>query len=244
MSHGALQKKYYSAEREHSYLRYRAEDLYAKNLISYLLNFIDIRQQNRILEIGAGAGRFTIHLVKAGFSVTCVDISETQLRRLREDSKKAGAPVDRLEMHYMPVEDISIDILGDRFDVIIGFFILHHLDIDNLGTYFSRFQKLLKPNGRICFLEPNRLNPLFIFQYLFQRDIEFRYEMGTFRLSRRLLKKGLLSTEYKDVTFKNFGFFPSQIINRFAFVLKLERLFEKIPILNRLLPFLLVRAES
>ena len=150
-----LQKEYYSAEKEHVYLRYRAEDLYAKNLTGYLLNFAHISQNGNILEIGSGAGRFTINLLKAGFRVTCVDLSEAQLKRLEEDSKEAGISADRLKVHCMSAEDMLCNT-EDHYDVIIGFFILHHLDTDNLGAYFSEFRKLLKPGGRICFLEPNR----------------------------------------------------------------------------------------
>ena len=238
-----LQKEYYSAGKEHVYLRYRAEDLYAKNLTGYLFNFAHISQNGNILEIGSGAGRFTIHLLKAGFKVTCVDLSEVQLKRLQEDSKKAGIPADKLKAHCMPVEDMSSNA-GDHYDVIIGFFILHHLDTDNLKAYFSEFRKLLRPGGRICFLEPNRLNPLFFFQYVFQKDMDLRSEIGTFKLSRKLLKEALSSACYKDVTFKNFGFFPPQIVNRFGSVLKFERLLEKIPVLKKFLPFLLVMAEK
>src|SRR3989338_6526496 len=238
-----LQKEYYSAEKEHSYLRYRAEDLYAKNLTGYLLNFAGISPGSNILEIGSGAGRFTIHLLKAEFKVTCVDLSEAQLKRLDEDSRKAGIPADKLKAHCAAVEDMS-NSAGDHYDVIIGFFILHHLDTDNLQAHFSEFRKLLKPGGRICFLEPNRLNPLFFFQYVFQKDMDLRSEIGTFKLSRKLLKKVLFLACYKDVTFKNFGFFPPQIVNRFGSVLKFERLVEKIPILKRFLPFLLVMAEK
>jgi len=238
-----LQKEYYSAEKEHVYLRYRAEDLYAKNLTSYLLDFANLSQGGNILEIGSGAGRFTIHLLKAGFKVTCVDLSEAQLKRLEEDSRKAGISADKLKAHCMPIEGMSCSA-GDHYDVIIGFFILHHLDTDNLKAYFSEFRKLLKPGGRICFLEPNRLNPLFFFQYIFQKDMDICSEMGTFKLSRKLLKDALSSACYKDIAFKNFGFFPPQIINRFGSVLKFERLAEKIPVLKRFLPFLLVMAEK
>lgn len=238
-----LQKKYYSAEKEHVYLRYRAEDLYAKNLTGYLFDFARISQAGNILEMGSGAGRFTIHLLKSGLKVTCVDLSEAQLKRLEEDSKKACIPADKLKAHCMPIEDIS-GCAGGQYDVIIGFFILHHLDTDNLKLYFLEFRKLLKPGGRICFLEPNRLNPLFFFQYIFQKDMDIRSEMGTFKLSRKLLKEALSLACYKDITFKNFGFFPPQIVNRFGPVLRFERLAEKIPVLKRFLPFLLVMAEK
>ena len=86
--------------------------------------------------------------------------------------------------------------------------------------------------------------PAIFFQYIFQKDMDLRSEMGTFKLSRKLLKEALCLACYKDVIFKNFGFFPPQIVNCFGSVLKFERLVEKIPILKRFLPFLLVITEK
>lgn len=238
-----IQKKYYSIEKEHAYLRYHEDDFYSKNLITYLLNFIGITKQDKILKIGAGAGRFTIHLLKAGFNVDCVDTSETQLKRLQEDATKANIPIDKLRTYCIPIEDTIIDAT-DRYDVIIGFFILHHLDIDNLKLYFSKFKKLLKNNGKICFLEPNRLNPLYFLQVFIQKDLDFEGERGLFKLSKGKLKKSVLLAQYSSVDFKNFGFFPPQIINRFPYILKFERMMEKLPLLNKLLPFILIRTKS
>ncbi|NQT75357.1 MAG: class I SAM-dependent methyltransferase [Candidatus Omnitrophica bacterium] len=243
MEQKELQEKYYSTDKEHSYLRYRAEDAYAKNLCKYLRDFTDISKDDEILEIGAGAGRFTIHLLREGFNVTCVDISEAQLWRLRKDAKKAGLAEDRLKTYCMSIEDIAARVEG-RYDVIVGFFILHHLDTDNIKLYFSKFRKLFKDKKKICFLEPNRLNVLFILQTFFQKDMDFHLEKGLLKLSRRFLKKSLESACYAAPRFKNFGFFPPQIINRFPSVLKFERMLERVPILNKFLPFLLIASES
>lgn len=237
----ALQKKFYSAERKHEHLQYYSEDLYVKNLINYLISFSNIKKEDNVLEIGAGAGRFTIHLLKAGFNVTCMDISKSQLRRLKENAKKIGIPADKLKIHCTSIEDMDTD---NYYDAVIGFYILHHLDIDNIKNTFLKFRKLLKHNGKICFLEPNRLNLLFALQILFQKDMDFRYEKGLFKLSKNLLKKALISVQYENIVFGNFGFFPPQIINRFPFTLKCENILEKVPFFNKFLPFLLMTAEN
>jgi SAM-dependent methyltransferase len=243
MTQNELQKRYYSGDREHRYLRYRSEDMYVRKLCNYLLNFVDIKRDDKVLEIGAGAGRFTIHLLKAGFDVTCVDISEAQLKRLERDAKKAGVPMDRLKMHCVSIEDIPAE-MERSYDTVVGFFILHHLDIDSIELYFSKFRKLLKGKKNICFLESNRLNLLFMLQPFFQKDMDFHLEKGILRLSQGLLKENLELTCYTSVRFKNFGFFPPQIINRFPSVLKFEKMLEGFPILNRFLPFLLITANS
>jgi hypothetical protein len=92
-------------------------------------------------------------------------------------------------------------------------------------------------------VEPNRLNPLFLLQMMMERDIDFCYEKGLFVLSRRLLKKALVLSDFKKIAFRNFGFSPPQIINHFPAVLRIEKLLEDTPVLKRILPFLLVKAE-
>lgn len=240
--HSDKQIKYYD-NIIHENLLYSDQDTYGRNLLTYLVNFANINKQDKVLELGAGAGRFSIHLISAGFDVTCLDFSKTQLEKLRESCEKADISCDKIKVRCASIEN-AVTELNEQYDIIIGFFVLHHLDTKNLESYFSEFRKLLKPNGKICFLEPNRLNPLYFFQVLFQKDMTFECEIGMWKLSKGLLKKELLSSQYSNVHFKTFGFFPPQILNRFPLLLKLEKIFEKIPIVNLFLPFLLVTAYA
>jgi ubiquinone/menaquinone biosynthesis C-methylase UbiE len=54
----------------------------------YLRRFL--RPGDRVLEVGAGAGRFTVELVRLGARVTVVDISPEQLRLNEEHLAEAG----------------------------------------------------------------------------------------------------------------------------------------------------------
>lgn len=54
----------------------------------YLGRFV--RPGDRVLEVGAGAGRFTVELVRLGARVTVVDISSEQLRLNEEHLAEAG----------------------------------------------------------------------------------------------------------------------------------------------------------
>ena len=51
-------------------------------------------KSTKILDIGCGTGRHSIELAKRGYSVTGVDLSESQLGRAKEKAKEQGQEVD------------------------------------------------------------------------------------------------------------------------------------------------------
>src|SRR5512145_2610063 len=71
----------------------------------YLRRFV--RRDDRVLEVGAGAGRFTIELARLGARVTVVDISPEQLR-LNEDHVAEARLEDAVEgRHLADMRDLS-----------------------------------------------------------------------------------------------------------------------------------------
>jgi SAM-dependent methyltransferase len=71
----------------------------------YLERFV--QPGNRVLEVGAGAGRFTIELARLGGRVTVVDISPEQLRLNEQHHAEAGLE-DAIEArHLADVLDLS-----------------------------------------------------------------------------------------------------------------------------------------
>lgn len=55
----------------------------------------------------------------------------------------------------MPVEAMNLE--GDAFDVVVGRFILHHLDIGRAAPEIAR---VLRPGGRAAFAENSGRNPI------------------------------------------------------------------------------------
>jgi 2-polyprenyl-3-methyl-5-hydroxy-6-metoxy-1,4-benzoquinol methylase len=54
---------------------------------------IGYNKKKRILDIGCGTGRHALELAKRGYTVTGVDLSESQLKRAREKATEAGVAV-------------------------------------------------------------------------------------------------------------------------------------------------------
>lgn len=115
------------------------------NLISRIAN---LTPSTRALEIGCGSGVFTERFSKTGVELVAVDISSDLLAAAR--SRKLSNVVF-VEKRF---EDLELN--ESSFDAIIGVSILHHLDLE---AALPLIYKLLKPNGVMCFSEPNMLNP-------------------------------------------------------------------------------------
>jgi ubiquinone/menaquinone biosynthesis C-methylase UbiE len=106
----------------------------------------------RSLEIGAGTGYFTLHMLKAGIvrEAVATDISPGMIAALEKNAAEQGLEVEALvaDAERLPFEDES-------FDLVLGHAVLHH--IPDLARAFSEFHRVLRPGGVILFAgEPSR----------------------------------------------------------------------------------------
>jgi len=112
----------------------------------------------KIIDIGCGTGRHTIELTKRGYSVTCIDLSESQLKRAREKAEQLNLKIDFLkhDARNLPFEN--------QFDVAImlceGAFPLMETDEMNFEI-LKNAAKALKNNAKFIFTTLNGLYPLF-----------------------------------------------------------------------------------
>jgi 2-polyprenyl-3-methyl-5-hydroxy-6-metoxy-1,4-benzoquinol methylase len=112
----------------------------------------------KIIDIGCGTGRHSIELAKRGYTVTGVDLSESQLARAREKAKEAGVTID-----FQNHDARNLPFKG-AFDVAImlceGGFSLMETDEMNFEI-LKNATKALKDKGKFIFTTLNGLFPLF-----------------------------------------------------------------------------------
>ncbi len=112
----------------------------------------------RIIDIGCGTGRHAIELSMRGYSVTGIDLSESQLNRAREKASNAGLAIDfrRHDARDLPFRG--------EFDAAImlceGGFPLMETDEMNYEILRNATACLKKP-GRFIFTTLNGLFPLY-----------------------------------------------------------------------------------
>ncbi len=107
---------------------------------------------DRSLEIGAGTGYFSLHLLMSGVvgRATCTDISPGMVAALEQNAERLDLEVEALvaDAERLPFED-------DSFDLVVGHAVLHHLP--DLTQAFAELFRVLKPGGTIVFAgEPSR----------------------------------------------------------------------------------------
>jgi len=235
--HAARQQRFYDTRR-HEHLQADAGDLYATNLARRLAEVAGIGAHHRVLELGAGFGRFTFPLLERCGSVTALDLSARALETLDSTRAARGIPAERCRTHAGDLERVEPRELGEPFDFVVGFFLLHHLaDIARALQHARRFAA---PGGVLVFLEPNRLNPLFLAQVAICPDMTWREERGMFRLSPRGVRTALRGAGLDCLDTERFGFFPPQVVNRLPAAQVLETRLERVSWLRGVLPFLIL----
>ncbi len=107
-----------------------------------------------VLELGCGGGELTERLVQLGARVTALDVSPGQLA-VAQRRVNAGTPGDKVRFIAAPAEETGL--ASAAFDVIVGKWILHHIDLDRAVPEIAR---LLRPGGRGVFYENHDRNPI------------------------------------------------------------------------------------
>jgi peptidoglycan/xylan/chitin deacetylase (PgdA/CDA1 family)/ubiquinone/menaquinone biosynthesis C-methylase UbiE len=109
---------------------------------SHLLNCI--APDHRVLEIGAGTGRFTIPLARRCGEITAVELSENMSAVMKERAAKENLT----NIEYLIGDIESFDLSG-RYDVVCSFSAFEYIpDLDGL---FRKISRCMNPDGIFYF---------------------------------------------------------------------------------------------
>ncbi|MBR4728061.1 MAG: class I SAM-dependent methyltransferase [Clostridia bacterium] len=129
----------------------------------YIRAYADAINAKRILEIGAGTGRYSVPLAKAGYDVTAVELVEHNLALLRE-KLDGSEPLTALQGNAL---DLSRFPDGD-FDLTLLLGPMYHLfTFEDQQQALSEAVRVTRPGGYIlvsyCMNEPT------VIDYIFRR---------------------------------------------------------------------------
>jgi SAM-dependent methyltransferase len=98
------------------------------------------------LEIGAGTGYFTLHLLAAGVvsDAVATDISPGMVSALEANAERMGLDP---ETAVCAAEELPFD--DGSFDLVLGHAVLHH--IPDLPRAFAEMSRVLRPGGTVLF---------------------------------------------------------------------------------------------
>lgn len=200
--HNDYQRDYF-ARVERQTIEPESSDYVARHL-DELIRAADLQPGDRILEVGAGKGRFTLQLAARGFDVVATDLSAHLLADLeRRDPELRTVAADVCELPQL---------IEERFDKIIGFFMLHHLP--DLPAAFRGMAGVLAPGGSLTFCEPNAWYLPFYLQITFSRKMTWRGDGGVLNMRPGVLAPAMRAAGLEPAEPRSFGFFPPFITNR------------------------------
>jgi SAM-dependent methyltransferase len=155
------------------------------------------------LEIGCGTGVFTELVSKSGASITACELCKELLELAHKKSYASKVDFINDDATQLGPEH------NGQYDVVWGSSVLHHLD---LKLFLPRILRLMKPEGRFVFAEPNMMNP----QIWLERNVGIiRRLTGTSpdetAFYRRRLEKCLLNEGFVNVSVRPHEFLHPKI---------------------------------
>ena len=101
----------------------------------------------KLLELGAGTGRYSLALAREGMDVTAVELVESNLAVLRENSKGAG----KIEAYQGDASDLSRFADGS-FDITLSLGPMYHLyEADEIDRAIDEAIRVTRPGGVMIF---------------------------------------------------------------------------------------------
>ncbi len=133
-----------------------------------LLKKYNLSKKTNILEVGCGTGAYTAEVAKKlnGLQVTAIDISSGIIKVAKDKTKGLK------NIKYAIKSIYNTGLRSRSVDVVFGFYVLHHLEINKA---IREIDRILKPGGLVFFCEPNILNPLV---YLIKSNKHLKQKVG------------------------------------------------------------------
>lgn len=212
----------------------------AERRCDYMISQMKVAPEATVMEIGCGTGKNAFMLAqKTGMQVLGTDLCVPFVEQAQQQYRLPN--LEYAVLDFNKAETFK----GRLFDYIIGNGILHHLYY-HLDEAFVNMQALLKPGGKIIFLEPNIYNPYvyFIFTYPTLRKKAF-LEPDEMAFSKGFVTDKLRQTGYTNIQVEYRDFLLPGIPDwAISPSVALGAVAEKIPLINMVSQSIYITAEK
>ena len=136
---------YEQTDEDSRLVRTRHGQLEYRTTMTYIHRFAE--KGSKVLEVGAGTGRYSVALAQEGMDVTAVELVESNLAVLREN----GRGLENLHPYQGDATDLS-RFADDTFDVTLVFGPMYHLyEPEDVNRAIDEAIRVTKPDGVILF---------------------------------------------------------------------------------------------
>ena len=113
-----------------------------KNKYQKLIDLLDVKDGNKVLEIGCGWGGFSEYLAKNyNVSIDCITISKKQFEFTKKRISDAGLD-NKVNVLFLDYRDLQ-----DKYDKIVSIEMIEAVGENYLGKYFETIKKSLNKDG-------------------------------------------------------------------------------------------------
>ena len=201
----------------------------------YYITLGNFTKGDKLLEIGCGTALFTKKVYEStGADITAIDISVDLLNQA----------IEKLPAVTFKIDDaMNLSFSEASFTCVYGSSILHHLDFDKS---LSEIYRVLKPNGRMVFAEPNMMNP----QIMIQKNIPFIKKWMGDSPDETAIVRWSLKKKMEKIGFKNVKVFPYDFLHPstpkgiISFIDKVGKFVEKIPLMKEIAGSVIIYGEK
>ncbi|MDR1916158.1 MAG: class I SAM-dependent methyltransferase [Synergistaceae bacterium] len=146
-------QKYWEHVHEKFEPHYVSEDNASCSFLNIIANEDNLKGK-KVLEIGCGNGLISIFLAKKGANVTAIDNTENAICNV-----KIMADFNNVTVKAIKMDAMEIDKLKDKYDYIVGRFVLHH--IEPFEEFVAKLSSILNfSTGKGLFYENSDANKL------------------------------------------------------------------------------------
>ncbi len=158
-----------------------------------------VKPNQRVVEVGAGTGRFTLPILEAGHEMLATDINDSLLSKLEDKVERSGyasrCTVEKNDLFALSQEDGEVD-------VVVCIHVIPRLrNLDDQRAALTELARIVKPGGRLVFNYNSRRSPMarftaahttppsFVEEVLGAAGLTVREQRARWLLTRRLQDK-------------------------------------------------------
>lgn len=182
MEYGYIEA-YYNSRDENARLLTNHGRVEYLTTMRYLSRYV--KPESRILEVGAGTGRYSIALSRAGHRVTALELIQHNIDVFKEQLNEN----DRIDICLGNAMDLS-RFADESFDAVLVLGPLYHLyNDDDKCSVLNEAKRVLRPDGKI--FAAYCMNEATMIQFCFKDDGHNMLDC---------LEKKMLSADYKCIS--------------------------------------------